>query len=382
MTLVRGMTDILTPINLLPNSNFSRTGGVSTSGTFSTMSAGSDYKICERVTLYEPTTTGRGTLSNITYSINNGVLTISGTCSAANGITYLWVKNRISLKPGIYSTGYDVSGKSSTINVSHSGYPDNMIRIYANDADKTQEAYQLRDVTSLTANNTFTVVQTYINASNTSVNFTFKISNWYVYEGAFCNPPITVSLDVKPSNQFLCTDCSNLYLLTNYNPLRTTARINRAGWVRLLRFYAPEATINEYWELLMCKTYNWGKPFMSKIKLWMLLRDQNDQVGIDVEQPYLNGDRIYNYAFQSYRVTKSSTETYVYHFEGQLAAQVNDIFTFRVLLGSVGNYLANDGIRMSSYLPTIPTDNTVNANDTVVTPGSYQVRRFGFNFAS
>ena len=86
---VTGLTDILTPVNLLPNSDFSRSGGYAATQTFETLNANVNIN---RDFIFQVANT---TLSNVTITVSTNSVRIQATVTAigSSGDVYLSLRN-------------------------------------------------------------------------------------------------------------------------------------------------------------------------------------------------------------------------------------------------------------------------------------------------
>lgn len=214
--LVKGMTDILTPINLLPNSDFSRSHGHSNEETLTTL-GGSQISFCENFTV----NTYNCTLSNVEITRSNGSVTLNFTVQQGPNVEpddgasgNVWIKptvNNWSLNQ-VYTIGCTFTEVIDSINqiipmVNLSGSAtiyfnkntnNEYVCIMSNQTSGFQIMYGIHGITS--------------NHNGKTISFT--VTNCYMYEGAFCNPPVSNSLDVMPGHQFVLKDDLD-YLSTN-----------------------------------------------------------------------------------------------------------------------------------------------------------------------
>lgn len=195
--LVRGMTDILTPVNELWNSSFTRTDGYPTSSSFDTITKGVNNWISgQNISIYEPSGT-YGTITNVSYSISNGVLTVSGTHSSVSGQnrnTPLWIVFNQGLTK--INTDYTIAYKASDevgCTVSLAGLPVIHTNIYAKGSNDPTCTEKILVTHVGSSRSTFICAQ--INILKDSTSFSFKVWDFCAYEGCYCNPPVRRSID-------------------------------------------------------------------------------------------------------------------------------------------------------------------------------------------
>lgn len=218
--LVRGMTDILTPVNLMPNSNFGR-GYVEP-----TLPAlNSNYQEI----IYDPSITcmySSGataiTLNSITKrteqltidftlaSDTQGMMNFRMPFNVTTG-KYYTVRYKVLDNVGNFSSKFKLNifngNTTNTVykNVKQEGNTYTLVAVIVGE-NNGQIELRLSNANSGTLSNT---------------HFNFTIHDVEVFEGCFCNPPDTDSLDVRVNGQFVLTDRKNLvssnYKLAHFN---------------------------------------------------------------------------------------------------------------------------------------------------------------------
>ena len=223
---VTGLTDILTPVNLVPNSNFMRgLAGASATMNIGTIPSGTSVAICDqwnfRVT--------QASLSNVivtrTMSELNGSHSMriqADVASIGSGDIYAGVlENARMLEP---------NGKSYTLYANYTNNSSSGINIgmIMNGSRTTVESNDHLAIlrTANGSNRLNPLLQ--ITGLSVGAHIDITLYDIYVYEGEFRNPPFTNSLDAQPANQFLLVDHSNFYIQ------RTLGTLNYVGRQRLL----------------------------------------------------------------------------------------------------------------------------------------------------
>ena len=199
---VTGLTDILTPVNLLPNSDFSRSGGYAASGTITTPALNKDYYIGNGVSLSNPNIA----FSNITYAINSdGSLTVGGTANNSGSNAVLKIKFDASMLAGKnYTMACNVKNKSnagaltpnntaSTETIYSSVGSDGAIRAFNVTSDEGSVFFQIQPL-----------------GTSSSETFSITIYNCILCEGSFKNPPASTGLDIIASSQVMRADQTNI----------------------------------------------------------------------------------------------------------------------------------------------------------------------------
>jgi hypothetical protein len=198
MSLVKGFTDILTPVNLVPNCDFSRGGGFWPS-TFNVSTYTSQFNIRDEWKLQ----TGiELNISNITITLNVNVVTISFHVDSATGNTNnsqvrLCTTSNIVKKDHLYtcSCKYTVNTLGLEVAPYTSGSSVNYYRSSYDGKSKVQIYRTVAD--------TYLVLSCMIPTDVVGKDIEITISDICLYEGMFCDPPYKVSLDSLPSTPFM-----------------------------------------------------------------------------------------------------------------------------------------------------------------------------------
>lgn len=210
--LVKGMTDILTPINILPNSDFSRDGGYASTQTWAAPASGnSNYNyVAYNVSIIFYI----GTFTNVTVTRSKNSIRVSGTYSGSNNNLRVNFNN-VGLHK--YVNFYTITSKviDNLGNISGiAAYVQTDGIIVHQRFDKVNNTYYPLMIESTTTEGAQNVRLASINFSGASGSFDFTISDCRIYQGQFCNPPIIDSLDVMPGHQFILKEELD-YLSTN-----------------------------------------------------------------------------------------------------------------------------------------------------------------------
>ena len=225
---VTGLTDILTPVNLLPNSDFSRSGGYANSIHVTASNTG----IRDGFNCYIANATGDVSVTITTNNINiTGTITPTGTGAPYIGIRGLYLLTGLftlsaSVRNNIQNFSYQcstlVSAVVSTVTVIERTVPE------ITDTEFTR-GYMICNGTGFSPTFSFRIGDAVVDVP---INVNFDIKNACAYEGEFRNPPYRSSLDVKSWNQFLLTDTysmlrealinlNNNYRFNSYNYSQT-----------------------------------------------------------------------------------------------------------------------------------------------------------------
>ena len=194
---VTGLTDILTPVNLLPNSDFSRSGGYPATQTWEEHSETADYITSD----WKFRSVG-ASLTNVTITrITNSIRFQATSSSSVTAIYAAFRSFTFEANKKYTMTGKMVgTAANGTMRIAVDASPN---VIYFSEDGTTAVIY-------------FTTTQTrnvifFIDAPGAG-NIDITCSDVAVYEGEFQNPPVTTSLDVKPGNQFALSNGSNIHI--------------------------------------------------------------------------------------------------------------------------------------------------------------------------
>lgn len=203
---VTGLTDILTPVNLLPNSDFSRSGGYADTMTINKLTSGQNAIIADKWFLHA----FGATFENITVTRSYNKITLQFTqTSGTAGDNALGLCQPAIKTPSYFKT---LTCKTSNYtNVSrvktYIGGTSQQVLIVIPNCTTGNEHVSMAISKNEGSGSYFEAADVYCQVLNTPVSI--DISDCALYMGQFKNPPIVPSFDVNPLNQFLLTDYSN-----------------------------------------------------------------------------------------------------------------------------------------------------------------------------
>ena len=208
MGLVKGFTDILTPINLVPNSNFSRGGGYPSTITGSNLTSTTNvflpigYGI--RLSQTYASSIDSYTVTRATNSLNFNVNTTRGLRVHFSGAKATLPSNTTYTLVAEFSTTTPIEYFYSRLLLLDNGNG-RTYDYYSGPQNLGNNRYRVVCITRSDAN-----ANVYLNfdggesGSTTSVNINLTVHYIAAYKGSFVNPPTDISsLDVDPSSQFI-----------------------------------------------------------------------------------------------------------------------------------------------------------------------------------
>jgi hypothetical protein len=204
---VTGLTDILTPVNLLPNSDFSRSAGYATTQTWAETVANTDFHYRDEWTVrtYYNNASKYARIQNLTITnSDSGFITVSGHYIKNTADTDSWVlrsTNTKTLKPlTTYTIRCNYRNVSGTVTPSLS-FTGSTTIIYSN----TTNDEIVKILTPMSTDTRYPQYPGFYLESSQDTSekdFSAEFGNLCLYEGEFYNPPIYSSLDTKPLNSF------------------------------------------------------------------------------------------------------------------------------------------------------------------------------------
>lgn len=195
---VTGLTDILTPVNLMPNSDFSRSGNIASPITIGQSSELVQQTIAHGVSIiFQFGTTGR--FSNVTVTRSSNNITVSGTASGAQYFYFLCGTPIAKEMNKVFTIGAKITSATNITSVNSQG---------TNIGSKTY-IYK-KFLTDNELGNTVSVFSTLASQGAYSPcvidvgdgEFSVTISGFFLYEGEFKDPPLKESLDAWNNKQF------------------------------------------------------------------------------------------------------------------------------------------------------------------------------------
>lgn len=229
MSLVKGFTDILTPVNRWVDSAFTRGGGYDSTLTFSTIASNTLTRISETVVLY----LYNNSLTNVTVTRTTNLITITatvasvGTQSSLGSIAFL-NQEKVLRKTNQITIGAELVSNSDITLPLYGTYRGTTTVVYRKPATKPGEM----SVTVLEGEATDPAIVYELAPSDVGKTISFSFMNPFVYEGSYCNPPYKESLDCSPSNPYKYL----MYLNDSikYAVQRTVNKTSNTLWQRLL----------------------------------------------------------------------------------------------------------------------------------------------------
>ena len=232
---VTGLSDILTPVNLLPNSDFSRSGGYPATQTITNLTGTNTAYIASNLAI---NLAGRGRFDGtVTKSVNSvritGTLTTTNTVGHTIGLYYV---NLIKSSNTFYTaaaTIIDYNNNSGGVSLYSIGSSSAVYDTQGKDGQTYHPVFIRKTSNPLTVTSYYPYIFYPGQETGTTINVDIEFKDMRLYEGEFKNPPYTTSLDVKPSNQFMLSDRSNAsdIILKSQNPVtRYIIRNGKSRW--------------------------------------------------------------------------------------------------------------------------------------------------------
>lgn len=221
--LLQGSAVVTTPLNLLPNSTFT---GIDRTNKrhFDYIASGSAQPIISAgfgigmVTVY--LSVNFGDLSNVNITVADGGIRIQGNArwTGASGKTCaVWIQIGYNIPNGkIMTVGCRSKNRKNIITTApnianaHNVYYSHPADAASYNTSEPKDSFRIMMATNQTSASGL-VYQMYMKhaAMGEVVPIDITLYDFYVYEGAFVNPPVTTSLDTKPRPLFLKSDLSN-----------------------------------------------------------------------------------------------------------------------------------------------------------------------------
>ena len=245
---VTGLTDMLTPVNLSTNSNFSRSNGMPITTTFETL--GTTNVAEHKIDYNHFASSYNGTFNNVTITRRNGKLTVTATPvtvtdSNNDVILIIYDYKTTILNKHTYTTCVKWSNASGSAYMADTlfGGSTTYTEIY-HDIRENDSVRVIMVNTSNPDNNLENV-----NTQVASIRFkpdmlnvegSITIEATAMYEGSYKNPPFLNSPDVEIRNPFETQG-------EPINPINTV-KFNTKGWYRLLKI--PNAVVKKENEVI------------------------------------------------------------------------------------------------------------------------------------
>lgn len=217
--LVKGSTDLLQPINLLPNSDFSRSDGHPATQTFSTFAPNSVYITANhKLQFYD------GNFNNLNVTVGKNSIKITGNTTVSSSRIYLYYtdpneRTLVDVKEYTVGWTYDLAGSTGSI-LANSGGSNTGIGYFYKTYENSDGSYNHIECNIKSQEIGDSFLASFICPKFTIQYigyFSIEIKNLYLYRGLLTNPPKwSPSLDVCYSNQFMLKDLSNLQTKQSY----------------------------------------------------------------------------------------------------------------------------------------------------------------------
>ena len=256
---VTGLTDILTPMNLLPNAEFTQLGLYEATQTIASATVGTSYDILPnwKFQMY------KSAASDVTITISRNSVRITGTVSSLEtGAPQIRIYNSTSVKPNKY---YTFSG--------HIKVHSTTITSYVINTTNSSFSGQSSGSTGGTNETEYTGLFIFADVDGSiglgccmrpgsTGTFDIEFSNMCLYEGEFKNPPVNVSTNTYPTTT----------LLTSYSPLgalyknRNLGSITGPKWIRLCKLRSNSSDTSHYVKLIVSKSYTSNAPIIYTVE--------------------------------------------------------------------------------------------------------------------
>ena len=306
--LVKGYTDILTPPNILLDTTFARWSNQKSTYTFTDLPS-THQLIYEDYYISRPDT-GSTRFSNVTVSVVNRRLRITGTLSAKDSEpTRLFLRIHFNVRPTVGST-VSLSCKCNDIS-GHIAY------VYLTTGNGYTEVYNRYENGKFNNVRTYTSMGTDIGfnifLNNSSINvgdtFTFEFYEPTMVYGSFCD------LEYKPS-----LDISLGYWYNHRDTVKKiqsllSLQLTPSSWNRICYLGYKHKTANEkvggsYFKLLFGKNYHNNAPTIMTIEIG-LYRPYNSTTTASAKITRTLGSSSY---LNTFRITELESGNYYHYF--------------------------------------------------------------------
>lgn len=195
--LVKGSTDLLQPINLLPNSDFSRSGGYPSTiniGDVNSDSSQTPFDVADGIQVL----VSYLSVKNLTVTRTINSLRIQGVANSKTSASGIRINFTGTFEK---DTLYTFGGSA----VSNNSKPLSMTAFFQNDGSvyyRKQDLNRIVTIETTTSNASQGLRSVVVGAPPIGDSFDFTVSDCFCYKGAYTNPPIYKSLDVQSYNKF------------------------------------------------------------------------------------------------------------------------------------------------------------------------------------
>ena len=381
--LIQGFREVLTPINLLPNSTFN---GIDRTGV-------RHFDVLPKSTNEYIITNGFGTgqmgvflrspnavINNVNVTVGGGSIKVTGTAySNETAVPAFWVCFSSPPLAGgkIYTLGayfkdnhncYGININSA--NASNGLYYDDWRTNSKKSESELKRMLCVRYIITNPSNNYLATQFALYNKDGSTgpINFSFTVQDFFIYEGAYVNPPVTTSLDTKPKPQFIKNDLSNFPSRIHVFNFDTINYLNHSTlnghtflankWYNLLRITSNDALsgiTTDGMEYINIRGINFYPDILQiqascyELKIFWHEVSRSGYVGVYpsfIEPPIIKNSIVYDGSYNqcfinNFRLKKSSTKIYYLQWQvGSNNLQRAQHWTMEVdILGRIINQL-------------------------------------------
>lgn len=228
MRLLHGSTDLLQPINILPNSDFSRSDGYPSTiniGDVNSDSSQTPFVVADGIQVL----VSYASVKNLTVTRTTNSLRIQGIASSKTSASGIRINFTGTFEK---DTLYTFGGSA----VSNNSKPLSMNSFFQNDGStyyRKQDLNRIVAIQTTTTNAAQGLRTVVVGLPSIGDSFDFTVSDCFCYKGAYTNPPIYKSLDVLPSNQFALDTIDQPQRF--FNSSLKQSSLTKLGWHRIFR---------------------------------------------------------------------------------------------------------------------------------------------------
>lgn len=365
--LLQGMTHLLQPLNLISNSDFSRGGGYPTTVT-GHVDGGSGVSI-QFCTDWALRVMGWNFNYTITRTIGKVTLDFTITGFSNVGVQALFMLCPIKLQfdsSKVYTVGAGIkwseSRKGSIYNINIYGF--NNRNFYYESPRGLKNIPNWLSILSATNGSSYGGITFWsgwvsTNGPKDIIGNTIhvEVTNPFMYEGAFLNPPKEKSLDVQENSYLLCSDISNpvIYRLRNLNFGK--------GWLRVCHISTTGRSTETLTSINLIKTGGNARTARIAIKFLFFVANSSETYGYIGVDSYQASNMV---RFTAARFAKSP-EGDVFLEVYNNVSQVNNDIVYVTRVDCSCGYDSTNLLRMGeSSLSMYKVNDATGDNDTLL----------------
>lgn len=234
--LLQGSARVLTPTNLITNSDFEFNGGYPNPYTYNGTTSGTiNFEQDLQLICYSSGTTF---VKNVTFTRSEGVLRITGMVQGLRSDSHIRINDNDEFlrKNRYYTLGASMKDNLGTVK-SFQCYFQNDANIiyntvlYPNGDTTNWYKPQMIEGTTVNGQQNVRLAVIYFGVTNGFIPFDVSIKEPYIYEGTYINPPFFESLDVKTQGWAMRRDCTNSNQASYRKILSLTSGLHQVGVV-------------------------------------------------------------------------------------------------------------------------------------------------------